>query len=135
MTNPIKFAKSLVKAQGKGSHEHVPLTNVRAGVCQEHPEASCDDVCLVVEEEMQDKHGGEECRSTAKLFLAMVGRGSHLTDPQGHAEREPQYHGDNYRWEVRRASAPRLGERCAECHWNLARPGRTPKNPPPPSRT
>lgn len=72
MTNSMKLAKKFFKAQCLNDHEHIPSTNYRAGPCQEYPIAFCDETCMVVKEEFQDKYICEESDDTKKVLLAIA---------------------------------------------------------------
>ena len=71
MTNSIKLAKRLAKAQRRNDHRHIPSVNFRAGPCQEYTDEFCDELCGVVKEEICGKQGLVQCSSLTTILTAM----------------------------------------------------------------
>ena len=55
MTNSIRIAQRLRKAQCTNGHEHTQLINFNAKQCEVYPGKFCKDVCSGIKEEINDK--------------------------------------------------------------------------------
>ena len=101
MTNSIGLATRLLKSQCARDHEHVMLTNFRAGPCQEYPIPFCDEVCMAIKEEFQDEYAGSSCEVTITLLQMVIEPGK-KTHPHDDLENYYQlYHGMDFYDDVR----------------------------------
>lgn len=90
MTNPRVIAQRFRKAKCSKDHEHTHLINYKAKACEVYPPKFCQDVCLGIKEEINDKLNGRTSVDKELLSLMM-----NAIDDKGKI-----LHGDieNYEW-------------------------------------